>query len=182
MLLPKDVPAFVIISTRGLLWRSLRPSSALSCSLRETGCALHIVHVSSGRGVALVAEARAHGVDVSCETCPHYLVFTDEDVERIGALAKCAPPIRSAERTRGTVAGWLADGTLPMVASDHSPAPVTMKQESDFFRIWGGVSGCQSLFQLMLTEGYAARNLPLPTIARVTSEYAAERFGLPGKR
>src|SRR4029077_19159832 len=60
----------------------------------ETGCALHIVHVSTGRGVALVAEARARGVNVSCETCPHYLVLTKEDVERIGPLAKCAPPIR----------------------------------------------------------------------------------------
>lgn len=146
----------------------------------ETGCALHIVHVSTGRGVALVAEARARGVDVSCETCPHYLVFTDEDVEQIGALAKCAPPIRSAEH-REALWQALADGTLPMVASDHSPAPATMKQESDFFRIWGGISGCQSLFQLMLTEGYTARDLSLPTIAQVTSGYAARRFGLPGK-
>lgn len=146
----------------------------------EMGCALHIVHVSSGRGVALVAEARARGINVSCETCPHYLVFTDEDVERIGALAKCAPPVRSADH-RDALWSALADGTLPMVASDHSPAPASMKQGDDFFRIWGGISGCQSLFQLMLTEGYAARELPLPTIARVTSEYAAERFGLPGK-
>ena len=58
--------------------------------------ALHIVHVSSGRGVALAAEARARGVDVSIETCPHYLFFTDEDVERLGAVAKCAPPLRPA--------------------------------------------------------------------------------------
>jgi allantoinase len=146
----------------------------------ETGCVLHVVHVSTGRGVALVSEARARGVDVSCETCPHYLVFTEEDVERIGALAKCAPPIRSAEHHDAL---WraLADGTLPMVASDHSPAPAAMKQNADFFRIWGGISGCQSLLQLMLTEGYFARDLPLSTLARVTSEYVAGRFGLPGK-
>ncbi len=56
-----------------------------------------------------------------------------------------------------------------------------MKQATDFFRVWGGISGCQSLFQLMLTEGYTARALPLPTIAQVTAEYAARRFGLPGK-
>jgi allantoinase len=146
----------------------------------ETGCALHVVHVSTGRGVALVAEARARGVDVSCETCPHYLVFTEEDVERIGALAKCAPPIRSMEQ-RNALWDALADGTLPMVASDHSPAPAVMKQGADFFHIWGGISGCQSLFQLLLTEGYFARDLPLSTLARVTSEYVAERFGLPGK-
>src|SRR5687768_8517595 len=60
----------------------------------ETGCRLHIVHVSTGRGVALVTEAKARGVDVSCETCPHYLVLTDDDVERLGEVAKCAPPLR----------------------------------------------------------------------------------------
>ena len=63
----------------------------------ETRAALHIVHVSSGRGVALAAEARAKGVDVSIETCPHYLWFTEEDVERLGAVAKCAPPLRPRE-------------------------------------------------------------------------------------
>jgi allantoinase len=98
----------------------------------ETGCALHIVHVSTGRGVTLVAGARARGVNVSCETCPHYLVFTEEDVEAIGALAKCAPPIRDAAE-REALWSYLADGTLPMVASDHSPAPASMKTGDDFF-------------------------------------------------
>ena len=69
---------------------------ARSCSPSETGCALHIVHVSSGRGVALVTEARARGVDVTCETCPHYLFLTQDDVEALGAVAKCAPPVRDA--------------------------------------------------------------------------------------
>src|SRR6185437_2373029 len=65
----------------------------------DAGCSLHVVHVSSGRGVAIVAEARARGVDVTCETCPHYLVLSDEDAERLGAVAKCAPPLRPpAER------------------------------------------------------------------------------------
>lgn len=146
----------------------------------ETGCALHVVHVSTGRGVRLVTEARARGVDVSCETCPHYLVLTEEDMEALGAVAKCAPPLRPpAERD----ALWRAlfDGTLPMVASDHSPAPPTMKQETSFFRVWGGISGAQSVLHLLLTEGYAQRHLPLPTIARVTAEFVARRFGLPDK-
>ena len=74
----------------------------------ETGAKLHIVHVSSGRGVALAAEARARGVDVSIETCPHYLFFTEEDVERLGAVAKCAPPLRSADERRRAVGGAAA--------------------------------------------------------------------------
>jgi allantoinase len=147
---------------------------------QETGCALHIVHVSTGRGVALVAEARARGINVSCETCPHYLVFTEEDVEAIGALAKCAPPIRSAAE-REALWGYLVDGTLPMVASDHSPAPADMKTDANFFRVWGGISGCQSFLQLLLTHGHEERNLPLETIARATAEYVAARFRLPGK-
>lgn len=172
----------------------------------ETGCALHIVHVSTGRGVALVAEARARGVDVSCETCPHYLALTEDDLARLGAVAKCAPPLRPlAEQS----ALWqlLLDGALPMVASDHSPSPPAMKgldpagdkatrRQGDeaqltipetqhstlntqhYFDVWGGISGCQSTLELLLTEGYARRGLPLATIAAVTSEFVARRFGL----
>ena len=66
----------------------------------ETGARLHIVHVSSGRGVAMAAEAATRGVDVSIETCRHYLCFTEEDVERLGAVAKCAPPLRLGRRRR----------------------------------------------------------------------------------
>lgn len=147
---------------------------------RETGCALHIVHVSTGRGVALVAEARARGVDVSCETCPHYLVLTEDDLERLGAVAKCAPPLR-AQAEQDALWRSIREGTLPMVASDHSPAPASMKTGEDFFRIWGGISGCQSTLRLLLTEGHAARGLALSAIARVASSFPAGRFGLPAK-
>src|SRR5579864_1509843 len=82
----------------------------------ETGCSLHIVHVSIGQGVALVAEARARGVDVTCETCPHYLSLTEEDVVRLGAVAKCAPPIRS-QQEQDALWQHIFDGTLPMVVS-----------------------------------------------------------------
>jgi allantoinase len=143
----------------------------------ETGCSLHIVHVSSGRGVALVAAARARGVDVSCETCPHYLVLTQEDVEELGAVAKCAPPLRS-EEVREELWQQVFVGNVPMVTSDHSPAPASMKTASNFFQVWGGISGCQSLLSLLLTEGYDRRHLPLTRIAAMTAEYAARRFTL----
>jgi allantoinase len=145
-----------------------------------TGCPLHVVHVSTGRGVAQVAAARARGVDVSCETCPHYLMLTEDDAEALGAVAKCAPPLRAAEESESL---WraLSDGTLPMVASDHSPAPFAMKESEDAFEAWGGISGCQTLLTSLLTEGYHARRLPLDVIAYATSGYVARRFGLPGK-
>ena len=80
----------------------------------ETGCSLHIVHASTAAAVLLVAEARSRGVDVTCETCPHYLLLTDEDAERIGALAKCSPPVRPRAEVEALWAELLA-GTVPFV-------------------------------------------------------------------
>ncbi|NTW04092.1 MAG: allantoinase AllB [Oscillochloris sp.] len=142
----------------------------------QTGCALHIVHVSSGSGVALVAEARARGVDVTCETCPHYLTLTEEDVERIGAAAKCAPPIRSAADQAHLWVRLLA-GQIDLVASDHSPAPPELKGTGvDFFALWGGIAGVQSTLGLLLEEGYHRRGLALAAIAELTSANVARRF------
>jgi allantoinase len=144
----------------------------------ETGCRLHIVHVSTGRGVAAVAEARARGVDVTCETCPHYLVLTEDDVERLGAVAKCAPPLRPAAE-REALWRALEAGQIAFVASDHSPAPPDMKTGSDFFAIWGGISGCQHLFPLLLSEGHHGRGLAMERVAALVAEGVAQRFGLP---
>ncbi|NTU83640.1 MAG: allantoinase AllB [Chloroflexales bacterium] len=148
----------------------------------ETGCALHIVHVSSGRGVALVAEARARGVDVSCETCPHYLALDAEDLARIGAAAKCAPPLRDGP-TRAELWARLLAGEVDLVASDHSPAPAELKAETPagFFGVWGGIAGAQSTLALLLSEGYHGRGLGLPAIARLTAGRVAERFRLSRK-
>ena len=85
------------------------------------GCPLHIVHVSTGRGVALVAEAAGRGIDVTCEVTAHHLALTDEDAERLGAVAKCAPPLRPAAET-ATLWEALGDGRVSFVVSDHSPA------------------------------------------------------------
>ena len=147
----------------------------------ETGCSLHVVHVSTGRGVRLVTTARARGVDVSCETCPHYLVLNEDDVEALGAVAKCAPPLRSQEE-REDLWHQVLQGNVPMIASDHSPAPANMKMDTNFFRVWGGISGCQSLLSLLLTDGYEHRSLPLTTITSLTAAYAAQRFGLSPRK
>jgi allantoinase len=146
----------------------------------ETGCALHVLHVSTGRGVGLVAEARERGVDVTCETCPHYLALGEDDLDRLGALAKCAPPLRgSGERE----ALWehVAGGGVDMVASDHSPCPPEMKESTDFFAAWGGISGAQTTLALLLTDGHVDRGIALDTIARVTASAAARRFRVPAK-
>ena len=146
---------------------------------RETGAGLHIVHISSGRGVALAAEARAAGVNVSIETCAHYLFFTDEDMERIGAAAKCAPPLRSAQEQQSL---WDAvmRGDVDIVASDHSPTTPEMKG-GDFASAWGGIAGVQSTLAVLLDRGLHARGLPIERIAALVATVPARRFRIHGK-
>jgi allantoinase len=145
-----------------------------------SGCRLHIVHVSSAEGMNAVTETRDRYVDVSCETCPHYLILTEDDVERLGAVAKCAPPLRDQNNLE-LLWDSLAAGMVPMVASDHSPAPPEMKTDPDFFKVWGGISGCQHLLPLMLTEGCDRRGIAPELIAERTAAFPAERFFLAGK-
>jgi allantoinase len=142
----------------------------------ETGCRLHVVHVSTARGAEIINEARARGVDISGETCPHYLLYVEDDLERLGGLGKCAPPFRTTADRDGL---WthLTEGWLAMVVSDHSPSTLELKQGDDFFKLWGGISGCQSTRQLLLAKD----RLDLPTIAAVTATNVARRFGLARK-
>jgi allantoinase len=145
----------------------------------ETEARLHIVHVSSGRGVVAAAEARVRGVDVSIETCPHYLFFTEEDVERLGALAKCAPPLRNAGH-QSELWDQLVNETIDIVASDHSPAPPEMKS-MDFVRAWGGIAGVQSTLAVLLDRGHLERGVPLERIASLLAGTPTRRFRIPHK-
>jgi len=161
-------------------WTASRPVAAELAAIAralalaaETGCSLHVVHVSSGRGVALVAEARAAGVDATCETCPHYLVLTEDDLGSLGARAKCAPPLRAAEE-REALWAHLAAGRIALVASDHSPAPPELKA-GDLMTAWGGIAGAQATLELLLDAG----RLELEAIAALTATRPAARFGLP---
>src|SRR5262249_32629003 len=104
-----------------------------------------------GAGVAFVAEARRQGVDVTCETCPHYLVLTESNMESLGAVAKCAPPLRSAS-AQAALGRALKAGQVTTIGSDHSPSPPEMKRGKDFFKVWGGISGVQHTLPLLLTQ------------------------------
>jgi allantoinase len=144
----------------------------------ETGCSLHIVHVSNSRGTELVRRSAAHfGANVTCETCPHYLVLNRRDLMDLGATAKCAPPLRYPGDNDEL---WqdLVDGKILFIASDHSPAPASMKTGDDVFAIWGGIAGVQSTFPILLSRGPA---LSHTLIAQVTATHADERFGIQNK-
>jgi allantoinase len=145
----------------------------------ETGCALHVVHVSSGAGVALVAEAKQRGADVSCETCPHYLLLSETDMEKLGAVAKCAPPLRNVEEQEKLWQHVLA-GEVTTVGSDHSPSPPAMKRDQDFFKVWGGISSVQHTLSLLLSRG-SRRDGDLALVAGVLAANVARRFKLPAK-
>jgi allantoinase len=146
---------------------------------RNTGARLHIVHVSSGRGVVLASEARAAGVDVAIETCPHYLFFTADDLERLGTLAKCAPPLRDVREQHALWASLL-DGQVDVVASDHSPSEPSMKQCA-FGSAWGGIAGVQSTLPVLLDRGMHQRGLTLPRIVSLLAGNPVKRFRIERK-
>jgi allantoinase len=138
---------------------------------RDTGCKLHIVHISSGSGVAAALEASL-AADVSIETCPHYLLFTEDDLHRIGAIAKCAPPLRSLAEQAALMAAVLRD-EVEMIASDHSPCPPEMKDRENFFDIWGGIAGVQWTLPALIHLGLSPEQ-----IAALTAGNGARRFNL----
>jgi allantoinase len=149
----------------------------------ETGCALHIVHVSSPDGVALAREERNRGVDITVETCPHYLLLADHDVIRLGATAKCFPPLRP-DALRLRLWDALREGGIDTIGSDHSPAPPSMKCSTDFFAIWGGISGCQHGFELLLSEAVSRRapEVALPHLSMLLSTNVARRFRIDRRK
>ncbi len=147
---------------------------------REAGAWLHIVHISSGRGVAAALEARARGTNLTIETCPHYLFFNDEDMIRLGAAAKCAPPLRPAAEA-DALWQYVLKGDIDIIASDHSPSSPDLKCDADFFRVWGGIAGVQSRLSVLLEAGYRQRGLTLPAIAQLAADTPARRFRIRGK-
>ena len=167
-------------------WLKSRPVELELAAIRtavdiagEMRCGLHLVHVSSPEGVALARDAKKRGVDVSVETCPHYLLLTEADVIRLGAPAKCFPPLRPAAMRLGLWAE-LEAGAIDTIGSDHSPAPPEMKRADDFFAIWGGISGCQHGFELLLSEALARRpaEIALRHMSALFSANVARRFRL----
>lgn len=155
--------------------------------VRETGCRAHICHVSHPDVAELVRAAQIEGLPVSGETCTHYLVFTEDDVRREGAIFKCAPPLRSAAARDG-LWRYVADGTLGCVGSDHSPCAPEEKDvrtddgRVDVFRAWGGISGIQSVMPVFYDQAVNRRNHAPTLLAQSLSEGPARIFGLYGRK
>ncbi|HKV33168.1 MAG TPA: allantoinase AllB, partial [Pyrinomonadaceae bacterium] len=131
---------------------------------REFGTRVHIVHLSSSDALPLLREAQTAGVKITAETCPHYLHFTAETIPDGATEFKCCPPIRESENREKLWQG-LADGTIDMVVSDHSPCPASMKarETGDFMEAWGGIASLQLRLPVTWTEarrrGFSLRDL-----------------------
>jgi len=149
---------------------------------REHGARVHIVHLSSSDALPLLEEARAAGLPVGVETCPHYLHFAAEDIKDGACAFKCAPPIRERANNEA-LWGALLGGRIDLVATDHSPCPPAMKRldDGDFGAAWGGIASLQ-LGASVVWSGAKARGGRLEHLARWMSEAPARLAGLDHRK
>ncbi len=142
---------------------------------------VHIVHLSSAAGLAAVRAARARGLPMTAETCPHYLTFAAEEIPAGHTEYKCAPPIRGRAEREALWRG-LVDGEIGMIVSDHSPAPPAMKATGgDFFGAWGGIASLQLGLSAVWTMA-SARGIGIDHVARWMCEAPAALVGLDSRK
>ncbi len=153
-------------------WREVERDIRLA---EKTGCALHICHVSAKESVALVRAAKARGVDVTCETAPHYLAFTDMELCDEGGF-RMNPPIRGAKDRAALIEG-IKDGTVDMIATDH--APHSDEEKSGGLRkSLNGIVGLETAFSTMYTRLVKTGVIGLERLIELMSINPAKRFGL----
>jgi allantoinase len=170
-------------------WLESRPSDAENKAIellvelaREFRTPVHVVHLSSADALPALRAARASGLPLTVETCPHYLTFASEDVRDGATLFKCAPPIRErAHRERLWQA--LMSGDIDFVATDHSPAPPSLKKidEGDFVGAWGGIASLQVGLAAVWT-GAVRRGAVVADVAKWFSQAPARLAGLSGRK
>jgi len=148
---------------------------------RETRCAVHVVHLASASAVQTIRDAKAEGLPLTVETCPHYLCFEAEAIPDGATVFKCAPPIRD-HANREALWAALLDGTIDGVVSDHSPCPPSMKclEAGDFTRAWGGIASLQHGLAAVWTEA-SRRGARLERLAAWMSAAPARLAGLGAK-
>ncbi len=170
-------------------WLATRPPAAELAAIARlielsssTSARVHIVHLASADALDAINNARAAGVPISVETCPHYLTFCAEDVANGDTALKCAPPIRE-RRHRDRLWRALVDREIDLIATDHSPAPAALKHvdDGDFLAAWGGIASLQIALPIVWT-GARARGIPFSRIAEWLSAAPARLAGLTGRK
>lgn len=141
----------------------------------ETGCAYHVCHISTKESVELIRQAKARGVDVTCETAPHYLVLCDEDMQEDGRF-KMNPPLRSREDKEALIEG-IKDGTIDMIATDHAPHSAEEKGRG-LEKSLMGIVGLETAFPVLYTELVKKNIITLDRLIEMMSFKPKERFGI----
>ncbi|MDF3043444.1 MAG: dihydroorotase, multifunctional complex type [Thermomicrobiales bacterium] len=145
----------------------------------ETGCHVHICHVASAGALALIRAAKEREVRVTAETCPQYLMLDTRDLARLAGFARCAPALREQAEV-DAIWGYVLDGTIDLICSDHCPYTVESKQagEDDIFQAPLGLSGVQTLLPAFFSEAVVKRGLPVERFVSLISANPARIFGL----
>ena len=168
-------------------WLRTRPQEAEQSAIdllielaAEHHAKVHIVHLAAAAAVTALRAARAGGVPITVETCPHYLVFASEEIADGATPFKCAPPIRD-RGNRNRLWQALIDGDIDLIATDHSPAPPAMKniEDGDFLRAWGGIASIQLGLAAVWTAAHD-RGIGIDRIVRWMCEAPAHLAGLDG--
>ncbi len=144
---------------------------------RETGCPIHIAHVSTIDAIGFIRKAKAEGVQVTCETCPHYFMLTEEELLKRDADYRMNPPLRE-ERDRLAIEQAVLDGTIDCIVTDH--APHSAEEKANFEKSPNGVVGLETSLAATLTALYHTGKLGLQEIVRLMSETPAKLLGIEG--
>ena len=149
--------------------------------VRRTGARAHILHLSSAAALPMLREAKAEGLPITVETCPHYLAIVEEQIPDGATQFKCCPPIRN-DANRDALWKALVDGTIDIVVTDHSPSTAELKfsHGGDFQKAWGGIAGLQTGFSAVWTEA-RRRGIPFARVVEWMSRSTADLVGLGHK-
>ena len=147
---------------------------------RKHNCAVHIVHVSSAEALPKIERAKAEGLPITAETCPHYIYFNAENIPDSNCLYKCAPPIREKENN-DLLKQALSNGVLDLISTDHSPAPPSIKEieTGNLLKAWGGIAGLQFLLPVSWTA--LKGSIPLKKFIPLLTEHPARFLKLDKK-
>ena len=192
LLVHAELPEFIQCPPAGrsyMGYMNSRPKAAEDAAIelllqlsRETGCAVHVVHLSSADSLQQLRVARAQGVRVTVETCPHYLALCGEEIPEGATECKCAPPIRESANCEGLWDG-LREGVIDMIVSDHSPCPLHMKNlaNGDFETAWGGIASVHLTLPVLWSEA-SRRGFTERDVVRWMSTAPADMAGLSGRK
>ena len=142
---------------------------------KETGCKYHVCHISCKESVELIRKAKAEGVDVTCETAPHYLVLSDKDLQEDGRF-KMNPPLRSEEDRLALIEG-IKDGTIDMIATDHAPHSAEEKSKGLKDSLMG-IVGIETAFPILYTNLVKTKTITLEKLIELLHTNPCKRFGI----